>query len=152
MPYQPNPQQGGMPPPPTAVMPQPGMGMAPPMQMGMPLQQQSSASNEELIEAIIEEKWNDLVKDINKIIEWKNGAEGRLVAMDQQIKDMKNEFDKLHTAVVGKVGEYDKHVLDLGSEIKAMEQVFAKVLPAFTKNVDELSRATDDIKFALGKK
>lgn len=108
-------------------------------------------TNEELIEAIIDEKWNELVKDINKIIEWKNSTETRVSAMEQQMKDLQSSFDKLHQAVVGKIGEYDKHILDVGAEIQAMEKVFAKVLPVFTQNVSELTRVTDDIKSALKK-
>jgi predicted site-specific integrase-resolvase len=111
----------------------------------------NNSSNEELIEAIIDEKWNELVKDITKIIEWKNSTETRVSAMEQQMKDIQNSFDKLHQAVVGKIGEYDKHILDVGAEIQAMEKVFAKVLPVFTQNVSELTRVTDDIKGALKK-
>lgn len=123
-----------------------------PQQFGQPqsmpppfMPSQDSVSNEELIEAIIDEKWNELVKDINTILEWKNGADRQLSEMKQQITDVKAEFDKLHQAVVGKVGEYDKHILDVGAEIQAMEKVFAKVLPVFTKNVSELSQITQDL-------
>ncbi len=106
-------------------------------------------TNEELIEAIIDEKWNELVKDISKIIEWKNATENRVTSIEQQIKDIQNSFDKLQQGVVGKIGEYDKHILDVGSEIKAMEKVFEKVLPVFTQNVSELTKITDDLKVKL---
>lgn len=133
---------GGMPPP---QMP----GGMPPMG-GMQAPAQSEATNEELIEAIIDEKWNDLLRDINKIIDWKSVAESRLSSMEQEIKDLRAEFDKLHQAVVGKVGEYDKHILDVGAEIQAMEKVFAKVLPLFTEKVSDLARITDDLKATTG--
>lgn len=136
-----NQPMGGMPPP-----QMPG-GMIP---MGAPAQ--AEATNEELIEAIIDEKWNDLLKDINKIVDWKSVAEKRLSSMEQEIKDLKAEFDKLHQAVVGKVGEYDKHILDVGAEIQAMEKVFAKVLPLFTEKVSDLARITDDLKATTGNK
>ena len=106
----------------------------------------SSTTNEELIEAIIDEKWNELIKDVTTIIEWKNITESKIKLLEQQIDTMKNDFDKLHQAVLGKVGDYDQHILDVGAEIKAMEKVFAKVLPVFTENVSELSRITDDLK------
>lgn len=116
-----------------------------------PMMQAPSTTNEELIEAIIDEKWNDLVKDITKMIEWKSVAENRLGAMEQQLKDLSGSFDKLQQAVLGKIGEYDKHILDVGAEIQAMEKVFSKVLPVFTENVSELSRVTDDIKSVVNK-
>jgi len=103
-------------------------------------------SSEDLIEAIIDEKWNELVKDINKIIEWKNKTENKITAIEQKFNDLKENFDKLHEAVIGKIGEYDKNILEVGSEIKAMEKVFSKVLPVFAENVSELSRITSRVK------
>jgi septation ring formation regulator EzrA len=107
---------------------------------------QENATTEELVESIIEEKWGDLLKDVNKIIDWKNRTETRITSLEQKFNDLKESFDQLHRAVVGKVSEYDKHILEVGSEIKAMEKVFQKVLPSFTDNVNELSRIVDKVK------
>jgi hypothetical protein len=104
------------------------------------------SSTEEIIEAIIDEKWNELVKDINKIIDWKQKADNKLAVMEQKLNDMRDQFDKLHSALLGKIGEYDKHMLDVGAELQAMEKVFSKVLPSFMDNVNELSRITDKMK------
>lgn len=137
------------------MTPQPMPGIPPPMPGGMPPlapAPEAEATNEELIEAIIDEKWNDLLKDVDKIIEWKEKAENRLTSMEQEIKDVRGDFDKLHQAVVGKVGEYDKHILDVGAEIQAMEKVFAKILPLFTEKVSELARISDDMKLTMGNK
>jgi hypothetical protein len=128
----------------------PKMDMPAPMSIPQPQQQSAGSydvgSSEELIEAIIDEKWNELVKDINKIIDWKNKTENKITAMEQKFNDLKENFDKLHEAVIGKIGEYDKNILEVGSEIKAMEKVFSKVLPVFTENVNELSRITSKVK------
>lgn len=101
---------------------------------------------EELVEAIIEEKWTELVKDVNKIVEWKNKIEEKISALQISLDHMKDSFSDLNKGVLGKVNEYDKHILEIGSDIKAMEKVFSKVLPAFTDNVNELSRITDKLK------
>jgi hypothetical protein len=106
----------------------------------------TSNDNEEMIEAIIDEKWNDLLSDINKVIAWKEATEGRITKMEQQMMDLKESFEKLQQAVVGKVGEYDQHILEVGAEVKAMEKVFSKVLPVFTDNVAELARISDAMK------
>lgn len=104
------------------------------------------SETEELVETIIDEKWNELVKDINKIIDWKNSAENKVVALETQFRDLKQQFERLHQAVLGKIGEYDKNILGVGAELKAMEKVFSKVLPAFTDNVSELSRIVEKLK------
>ena len=110
--------------------------------------QPSGVGTEELVESIIDEKWEELMKDINKVIEWKNRTETRVTQMEQKMEDLKISFDSLHKAIVGKIGEYDKHILDVGTEIKALEKVFQKVLPTFADNVKELSIISDKFKSA----
>ncbi|MFA5797097.1 MAG: hypothetical protein WC916_03630 [Candidatus Woesearchaeota archaeon] len=130
-------------------MQQQGMNM--PQMQGMPMmgnRGMAGPSTEEIVEAIIDEKWNELVKDINKIIEWKQKADVRLGSMEQQITDLKEQFDKLHQAILGKIGDYDKNMMDVGAELQAMEKVFSKVLPGFVDNVNELTRITDKMKSA----
>jgi len=104
------------------------------------------AEIEELIEEIIDEKWKELVKDIKKIAEWKDKTDERMLKLDQSFTDLKGNFESLHKALLGKIGEYDKNILDVGTDIKAMEKVFEKVLPRFTENVNELSRITRTMK------
>jgi len=112
----------------------------------IPSFQEKSPGVEELVESVIEEKWDDLVKDITKIIEWKNETETRINSLKQEFTDLKNDFDKLHKAVLGKIGEYDKNILNVGADVKAMEKVFSKVLPVFTEKVNDLSKVADSFK------
>lgn len=112
----------------------------------MPSGSVSDSDTEELVESIIEEKWTELVKDINKIVEWKNDVEIKINKLEQRFESLKDDFDKVHQAIIGKVGEYDKNILTVGAEVKAMEKVFSKVLPVFTENVSELNRITQNIK------
>lgn len=98
----------------------------------------SNVSTEEYVEAIIDEKWTELEDDIQKVIEWKNRSEQQISLLSQQVADVKDRFEKLHASLIGKIEDYDKNILEVGAEIKAMEKVFSKVLPAFTDNVKEL--------------
>ncbi len=107
---------------------------------------------EEIAEAIIEEKWNELIKNVNKIIEWKEKTETRIAQLEQRMNDIRHDFETLHTGILGKVGEYDQNLTNLGAEIKAMEKVFSKILPTFTENVNELSRVTKDLKIKTNSK
>jgi len=107
---------------------------------------------EEIVEAIIEEKWNELVKNVNKIIGWKERTESKVLQLEQKFTDLKADFDNLHSAVLGKVGEYDQNLTNIGADIKAMEKVFQKLLPTFTENINELSRVTKEMKKESSKK
>jgi len=157
--------QGGIPPPPNmggdegnsmppmqSNMPPPGFpgpgslgGGAPPSPRGGDMYG-GDVSTEELVEAIIDEKWNELVKDMQKIVEWKNSTNNKIIQMEQKFSDMKSEFERLQSAIISKVEDYDKNIINVGAEVKAMEKVFSKVLPVFTENVSELSKITKDIK------
>ncbi len=99
-----------------------------------------SVSNEELIESIIDEKWEDLLSDVTKIIEWKNSANSKIVELEHKFDALKNDFDKIHSALLRKIDDYDKNITHVGAEVRAMEKVFSNVLPVFAENVSELSQ------------
>lgn len=131
-----------IPPPPSAApMPKSAPEPQPSMQQP-PNSATKEISTEEYVEAIIEERWADVEDDIRRIIEWKNKTDQQVVMLSQQFVDLKDRFDKLHAALIGKVEEYDKNILEVGAEIKAMEKVFSKVLPVFTDNVKQLDQIT----------
>lgn len=133
----------GMPPPgPMPPMGPQGMPGPMPMQQGYETQVLPEERIQEIAEAIIDEKWSELIANVNKIIEWKDTAESRITKIEQQLADIKANFDRLHEGVLGKLTDYDKGIKDVGVEIKALEKVFQKVLPGFMENVNELSRIT----------
>jgi hypothetical protein len=101
---------------------------------------------EEIAESIIEEKFRDMQQQLAKMDEWKGQVTSRVDKIDQSITDMKADLANLHKAIVSKIGEYDKNLLAVGTEIKAMEKVFEKILPTLTENVSELSRITKKAK------
>ncbi len=103
-------------------------------------------SIEEIAETIIEEKWNELLKDINKIIEWKGTMEANMKALEQRQQDLKQSFESLQKAILSKVNDYDQNITNVSSELKALDKVFQKLLPTFTENVNELSRTVKELK------
>ncbi len=111
-----------------------------------PAPESSREQIEEIAEAIIEEKWEELSKGVQKIINWKNETETKINKIMGELKALKKNFDDLHKGVLGKLSEYDKGIKEVGTDIKAMEEVFKKVIPTFTENVSELSRITKKMK------
>lgn len=106
---------------------------------------------EEIAEHIVEEKWQEFGKEMQKVVEWRDSVNSRLDRLEQSMGDVKADLDNLHKAIIGKIGEYDKNLLDVGTEIKAMEKVFQKVLPTLTENVSELARVTRNVKSPIKK-
>ncbi len=116
-----------------------------PQHQQVQLQAEQQSSVEEYVEAIIDEKWTELEADIQKIVDWKNRSEQQIVELAGRVDDLKDRFDKLQASIMGKIGEYDTTMKDVGSDLKAMERVFAKVLPEFTENVKQLADVADRI-------
>lgn len=143
----PPPTQGvpsGAPPP---MTPPPGAGA---QQGGF--SETSEERLQEIAEAIIDEKWQHLSDNINRIIDWKGQVDTKIGQMEQSMKDLKDSFERLHEGVLGKISDYDKSMTNIGTEIKALEKVFQKILPGFMENVSELSRITDKMKKSKEKK
>ncbi|MBI2111955.1 hypothetical protein HYT52_00265 [Candidatus Woesearchaeota archaeon] len=123
---------------------------------GMPMQQQqemprmskqagssSDESNiyeriEEIVEGMIDEKWDELISEVKKIIQWKDGVEEKQAKLANDVEKLKEDFKVLHEGVLGKLEDYDTRMRDVGTELKAVGKVFKDVIPEFVENVKEL--------------
>lgn len=133
-----------IPPPEGQLGPPPG---SPPMQpQGSQMGGQRQQDVESIVEGVVEERWKEFEKKNEKDKDWKEKTDSRITRLEQYVTDLKADLDNLHRAIVSKIADYDKNLLSVGTEIKAMEKVFQKVLPTLTENVGELSRITKEIK------
>ena len=101
---------------------------------------------EEVAEAIIDEKWKEFEDDLKVIIEWKDKTESKMNKFEQEIADLAATINGLNKSMMGKISEYDRNISSVGTEIKAMEKVFEKVLPSLTENVNKLERMSKSAK------
>ncbi|MEK6946130.1 MAG: hypothetical protein AABX32_00835 [Nanoarchaeota archaeon] len=122
----------------TQQQPQP-QNFQPPHEISNPMTMDDERI-QEITEAIIEEKWQEFAGDMRRVIEWKDRSEDRIAKVEQQLIDLRLSIDSLTKSLVGKITSYDQNILDVGTEIKAMEKVFQKVLPTLTENVNKLDR------------
>lgn len=107
---------------------------------------QSLDQIDQVAEAIIDEKWQQLKAYVEKIVDWKAKVEQRIVAIEQNQKMLDEQIVGLQKSLVEKVQTYDRHITDVGTEIKAMEKVFQKIIPSLTENVNELSSVVHRMK------
>ena len=70
----------------------------------------------------------------------------KLNSMEEQVKSLKDQMASLEKGVLGKVQDTDNVMREVSTDIKALEQVFKKILPGFVENVNELSRITSNLK------
>lgn len=122
--------------------------MEPTQQQEYPQMQQAPRTEEieEIAEAIIDEKWTELMQSVGKIVEWKETINSKFAELQQRIESVENNVKQINASVLERVGDYDKKMTDVGTELKAMSKVFQKILPGFMENVSELSRITENLK------
>ena len=101
---------------------------------------------EEISESIIQEKWEEVMKNIGNIPLWKEKVNTEILSIKQEVIRTQQRFDNLEKAILGKISRYDDSVRDLGSEMKALEKVFERILTPLTTNIKELTKITNDLK------
>ena len=99
-----------------------------------------------LVEQIVEEKWKELMRSVGDIHLFKARVGDDMEAVKQELLRTQKRLEDLQVAVLGKVREYNDSVLGVTSEMKALENVFSKIMEPLISNVKELSRITDDLK------
>ena len=101
---------------------------------------------EELIESVVEEKWRSFIENFGDIAIWKDRVRTELTSVKQELIRLEERFDNLQKAVLGRIKSYDKNILEVGSEIKALEKVFQNIIQPLNTNIKELSRITNKLK------
>ncbi|MDI3544575.1 MAG: hypothetical protein PWQ28_856 [Candidatus Woesearchaeota archaeon] len=107
---------------------------------------------QEIAEEIIAERWEEIIANIKKVIDWKNRSEERLNKMEADIEALKEQMSNLNESVLKKIKEYDNHLVEFSSNFRAMENVFKDVLPEFTQSVQLLSSYVEELKPEKGRK
>ena len=101
---------------------------------------------QEIAESIIDEKWQEFTTRLGDFNLWKDRIENEIVAIKQEIIRTQANFNNLQRAALGKVSEYSENISNLSSEMKALEQVFEKIMQPLTTNVKELGKITEKLK------
>ena len=111
-----------------------------------PSAEASSGKIQEIVETIVEEKWEDLLAKVGDLNLWKESVNNDLEAIKQELLRTQERFNNLQAALVGKVTDYSRNISDMNAEMKALEQVLKNILEPLTTNVKELSRITSQFK------
>lgn len=121
---------------------------------GQELQDNTSSQNprggldevEALIESIIEEKWKNSMQRFGNLDIWKEKMKTDVASVKQELIRLEHRFDNIEKAILGKISQYDKNIVNIGNEMKVLEQVFQKIITPLTTNIKELARITKELK------
>jgi len=113
-----------------------------------PMPQNRSNYNviEEIAESIVKEKWEGLISGVGDIRLWKEKVDADISSVKQEILRTQHRLENLQKAVIGKISDYQGSMTEVGSDIKALEKVFEKILGPLTTNIKELDRITKKLK------
>ena len=112
----------------------------------MPSQQMGYEEMQALVEQIIEEKWKEMMHSVGDIPLFKARVGDDMESVKQELVRTQKRLEDLQVAVLGKVREYNENVLTIGNDMKALEQVFSRILEPLTTNVKELGRISEELK------
>src|SRR3989344_1456558 len=101
---------------------------------------------EELIESVVEDKWRSFIENFGDIALWKDKMKTEVISIKQELIRLEDRFENLQRAVLGRIQTYDKNILEVGTEIKALEKVFQNIIQPLSYNIKELSRLTEKLK------
>ncbi|MBI2499502.1 hypothetical protein HYV88_04640 [Candidatus Woesearchaeota archaeon] len=101
---------------------------------------------EELIESVVEDKWRSFIENFGDIALWKDKMKTEVISIKQELVRLEDRFENLQRAVLGRIQTYDKNILEVGTEIKALEKVFQNIIQPLSSNIKELSRLTEKLK------
>lgn len=101
---------------------------------------------EELIESVVEDKWRSFIENFGDIALWKDKVKTEVISIKQELVRLEDRFENLQKAVLGRIQTYDKNILEVGTEIRALEKVFQNIIQPLSSNIKELSRLTEKLK------
>lgn len=100
----------------------------------------------ENVEKIIDERWERVTSSVESVVGWKDKVEREIDLLKHDISAIKEGFEQFEKRLLNKVNSYDRNILDVNSEIKALEKVFNKITPTLVNNVNELSKIADNLR------
>ena len=106
----------------------------------------SSERIAEVAESIIEEKWQRMNDELGDLRSWKEKVRVDTIGIKQEIMRLETRFENLQTAVTGKIKDYDKGLMNIGVDIKALEKLLQNILTPLSTNVNELKKIVEKIK------
>jgi hypothetical protein len=95
-----------------------------------PQQQYSSMSSDtvsEIAEEVVAEKFFNIKKELEKVIEFRTSVQAKIEYLDERLKRMEKIIDRLQLSVLQKVGDYMTNVEDIKKELDEVQKTFKAV-------------------------
>ncbi len=112
------------------------------------LSEQALDTIQQVLEQIIEEKWESSSSDLNSVKTVLKSTSGNLDALRDQMNKLGQRIDGIQNVMLGKTEEYNKTLSDVNVELQAFEKVIDRLIPTISDSIKELRDLIDDLKKA----
>jgi DNA-binding transcriptional MerR regulator len=99
---------------------------------------------EELVEGLIEEKWQRFQEEINRFDESIERINADMKVFEERIEASKGE--NLSSEVDARITELSDHLEEVDARVGGLERAFKQMLPSLTRNIESLSSLVNDMK------
>ena len=99
-------------------------------QQAYPQQQYSSMSSDtvsEIAEEVVAEKFFNIKKELEKVIEFRTAVQAKMEYLDERLKRIEKIIERLQLSVLQKVGDYMTNVEDIQKELDEVQKTFKAV-------------------------
>lgn len=99
---------------------------------------------EELIEGIVEDKWNRFQDSTKQLEERVERLRAETQSLEAKLRESRN--DAPMREVDARLAEFSDHIDDIDARVGGLEKAFKQFLPALTRNIESLSSMIQDMK------
>jgi len=93
----------------------------------------SSDTITEVAEQVVAQKFSDIRKPLEKVIEFKTTVETKIDSVEERLARIEKTIHTLQSSVLGKVGEYMTNIDDIKKELVETQKSFTKVASSAKK-------------------
>jgi len=110
--------------------------------------EQSDALLEELIEGVIDEKWQKFEDRIAKVEETFDRIKAEIKQFETRLAEERNQSPMRDLEI--KINDIAEHLDDMDARVGGLEKAFKQFLPSLTRNIESLSQLIHEIKEKTG--
>lgn len=108
------------------------------------LSQSQEQPVEELVEGIVEEKWQHFQEELARFEEGLERLQADIKVMEEKIEASRRDIPEADTEA--RINEISDHIDDVNARVGGLERAFKQFLPSLTKNIESLTAIVNEMK------
>ena len=93
---------------------------------------------EEIIESMIDEKWDDLIKEVRNIVDFKEKVEARQQKNVQELNELQNKFTVMEQKINAELSDHEVRMRQFLKLLRGVKAVCSDVIPEVIEDVQEI--------------